>query len=120
MASALPMSMTRAQHAARPHRESLSKRLGAKARRIRERDDNCCVYCGATEGPMHLDHVVARALGGKDEPGNLLVSCAACNCVKRHLTLRQWYSYLRVAYGWTPQQTTACARRVRRHLAKAI
>ena len=30
--------MTRAQHASRPRRESLSKRLGAKARRIRERD----------------------------------------------------------------------------------
>jgi len=112
--------MTRAQHARRPHRESLSKRLGKVAKQIKARDNHRCVYCGATEGPMHLDHVVARALGGKDEPGNILVACSACNCVKRHLTLRQWYAYLRVAYGWTPAQTTSCARRVRRHLAKPL
>ena len=112
--------MTRAQHAARPRRESLSKRLGAKARRIRERDGNRCVYCGACHGPMHLDHVVPRSGGGPDDASNLVVSCAHCNCVKRDLTVRQFFGFLRAAYGWTLDDTRRASRRVRRHLAKAI
>lgn len=109
----------RSKHDNRPNRESVRKRIGKrKASFIAERDGHACIYCRATEGPMHLDHVVAKALGGKDEVSNLVVACAACNCVKKHLTLRQWYGYLRVALGWTKPQTTRVARRVRRHLAK--
>ena len=41
-----------------------------------------CMYCG--KGPLykkalHLDHIVPRALGGKDEVQNLIVSCRLCN-----------------------------------------
>lgn len=114
------LGMTRAQYARRPNRESLSKRLGKTARLIKERDNHRCVYCGATHGPMHLDHVVARHIGGTDTPDNIVVACAACNCVKRHLTIRQFYAFLRYSYGWSAAQTTACGRRVRRQLAKTI
>jgi 5-methylcytosine-specific restriction endonuclease McrA len=44
-----------------------------------------CMYCG--KGPLHkralhLDHIVPTSLGGKDELGNLIVSCAMCNMRK--------------------------------------
>lgn len=44
-----------------------------------------CMYCG--KGPLykralHLDHIVPRIKGGKDEVPNLIVSCAMCNMRK--------------------------------------
>jgi len=112
--------MTRLQHSARPRRESVAKRLGRKAKQIHARDGHRCVWCGANEGPLHLDHVVPRSCGGTDEPTNLIVACAACNCARHALTVKQWLGYLRVTYGWTLAQTRAAARRVRRHLATPL
>ncbi len=112
--------MTRKQHASRPRRESLTKRLGAKARRIRERDGNRCVYCGAIEGPMHLDHIIPRNQGGADTAENLVVACASCNSRRQDMSLRRYMRYLREQLSWTATQTTNCLRRVRRHLAISI
>ena len=116
----IPLDMTRSQHNTRKNRESVSKRLGKTARLIKERDNHSCVYCGANHGPMHLDHVVARSMGGPDTAGNLVVACASCNCVKRNLTVRQFFAFLRIAHGWTAQQTKSCGRRLRRQLAKKL
>lgn len=46
-----------------------------------ERDGYVCVYCGheATEA----DHVVAKAMGGKDELENLVAACKPCNSKKQ-------------------------------------
>lgn len=40
-----------------------------------------CAWCGlqTIPGRRHVDHVVPRALGGDDSPGNLVLSCAKCN-----------------------------------------
>lgn len=72
---------TREQHAARPGRESLSKRLGRVARQIKARDGHCCVYCGATEASenragrhMHLDHLDTHVSGGADVATNLVLA----------------------------------------------
>jgi hypothetical protein len=110
--------MTRLQHACRCRRESLSKRLGAKARAIYKRDKDRCVYCGATEGPRHLDHVIPRVDGGTDTADNLIVACASCNSRRRHMNLRRYMRYLRESCGWSALETTTCLRRVRRHLAQ--
>lgn len=69
----------RAAHSARPNRESLSKRLGRVARQIKARDNNRCVYCGATAeqsgAHLHLDHLTPKAHGGADVPVNLALAC---------------------------------------------
>lgn len=51
---------------------------------ILRRDNHACRYCGARapEAELVVDHVVARALGGGDEPSNLVASCKACNSGK--------------------------------------
>lgn len=40
-----------------------------------------CDYCGAV-GPVHREHMIPRALGGTDEPGNIAVACPTCNSRK--------------------------------------
>lgn len=60
---------------------SVSKRLRFEVFR---RDDHTCRYCGATASDTKLtvDHVVPVALGGTDDPGNLVTACADCNAGK--------------------------------------
>lgn len=60
---------------------AISKRLRYE---ILRRDSNKCRYCGATaaDKPLTIDHVVPSALGGSDEPSNLVAACADCNSGK--------------------------------------
>ena len=51
-----------------------------------------CVYCGSTEGPFHLDHVVPRSRGGPDDPSNLVQACVPCNSQKRDKLPSEWYA----------------------------
>lgn len=38
-----------------------------------------CVYCGASDVPLEVEHIVPRSRGGADELGNLTLACAPCN-----------------------------------------
>lgn len=59
----------------------ISKRLRYE---ILRRDGNRCKYCGATSDEVKLtvDHVIPTALGGSDQPDNLVAACADCNAGK--------------------------------------
>jgi hypothetical protein len=48
---------------------------------VLRRDGHACRYCGRTppEVKLHVDHVVAVALGGADTPDNLATACSECN-----------------------------------------
>jgi hypothetical protein len=60
---------------------AISKRLRYE---ILRRDGNKCRYCGITaaDTPLTIDHVVPSALGGGDEPSNLVAACGPCNSGK--------------------------------------
>lgn len=60
---------------------AVSKRLRFE---ILRRDDHTCQYCGerAPDVTLHVDHVVPVALGGTDDPGNLVAACRDCNSGK--------------------------------------
>lgn len=62
-------------------RDPLSKRLRYEVMR---RDGHTCRYCGAKAPDVELtvDHVVPVALGGKNEPTNLVTACRECNAGK--------------------------------------
>jgi hypothetical protein len=49
---------------------------------VLRRDDNNCRYCHATDSPLTIDHVVPVALGGSDDPCNLVAACKDCNAGK--------------------------------------
>lgn len=60
---------------------SVTKRLRYEVMR---RDNHACRYCGAKapEAKLTIDHVIPQALGGPDEPANLVAACEDCNSGK--------------------------------------
>lgn len=62
----------------------------ATRKRILARDGEACRWCGATDGPWHIDHIKAVARGGKDNDTNLCVSCVSCNLSKGAKPLGEW------------------------------
>lgn len=51
---------------------------------VMRRDNHACRYCGqmAPDVKLTIDHVVPVALGGSDDPGNLVTACVDCNAGK--------------------------------------
>jgi hypothetical protein len=62
---------------------SISKRL---RERIRRQADDRCGYCLSPQklvlGQLEIEHLIPRALGGKDEEDNLWLACRMCNGYK--------------------------------------
>jgi 5-methylcytosine-specific restriction endonuclease McrA len=53
---------------------------GCEAREyVFEKFGRHCVYCGAVDVPLNLDHVVPRSRGGSSRVSNLVPSCIPCN-----------------------------------------
>lgn len=69
-------------------RKAVSKRLRFE---IFKRDSFQCLYCGRnpTQAPLHVDHVLAVANGGNNEPENLVTSCDDCNLGKGAVPLER-------------------------------
>lgn len=49
---------------------------------VLRRDNHSCRYCHATDSPLTVDHVLPVALGGSDDPSNLVAACKDCNAGK--------------------------------------
>lgn len=58
---------------------AVSKRLRHE---ILKRDNYTCRYCRSVDNPLTIDHVIPVALGGTDEPTNLVAACKDCNAGK--------------------------------------
>jgi hypothetical protein len=62
---------------------SISKRL---RERIRRQADDRCGYCLSPQklvlGQLEIEHLIPRALGGKDEEDNVWLACRMCNGYK--------------------------------------
>ncbi len=49
-----------------------------------------CVYCGKTDVPLEVEHIVPRTRGGSDRITNLTLSCEKCNQKKDNLTAEEF------------------------------
>lgn len=49
---------------------------------VLRRDNYTCRYCRSSEGELTIDHVTPVALGGTDDPSNLVACCKDCNAGK--------------------------------------
>lgn len=63
--------------------------LSPTRRNILKRDNFKCQYCGTKIGPMTVDHVIPKTLGGKDTWENLVCACVKCNTRKGDISLRE-------------------------------
>lgn len=51
-------------------------------RSVFARDDHTCQYCGRTDAPLTIDHVVPRSRMGSTTWSNVVASCIRCNNLK--------------------------------------
>lgn len=51
-----------------------------------------CVYCGATDRPLTMDHWIPVSRGGPTEVGNLIPCCGSCNSRKGNKSPDEWQS----------------------------
>jgi hypothetical protein len=47
-----------------------------------EKFNRTCVYCGAKNVPLQVEHVIPKARGGSSRISNLTLACEACNLKK--------------------------------------
>lgn len=62
------------------------KRVILSRRNIIKRDRHQCQYCGATDKPVTVDHVIPKERGGGDTWENLVCACVSCNAKKGNRT----------------------------------
>jgi 5-methylcytosine-specific restriction endonuclease McrA len=65
------------------------KRIMLTRKNIHVRDNNTCQYCGMNKGPLTVDHVVPKNMGGTDSWENLVCACSRCNNKKGDRTPEQ-------------------------------
>lgn len=53
-----------------------------------------CAYCGITDVPLEVEHVLAKSRGGSNRVSNLTLACNPCNQEKNNLTLDEWIEKL--------------------------
>lgn len=57
--------------------------LGYEVREyLLEKWGRACVYCGATDVPLEVEHTIPKSRGGTDRISNLALACRACNQAK--------------------------------------
>jgi 5-methylcytosine-specific restriction endonuclease McrA len=68
---------------------------------ILARDNFSCVYCGRNptkhKAVLHVDHIIPKSKGGKDEAGNLIAACERCNLSKAAASTTTTSLFLAVA-----------------------
>jgi 5-methylcytosine-specific restriction endonuclease McrA len=55
------------------------KKIVLSRKNILRRDGHRCQYCGRTDVPLTVDHIIPRAKGGEDSWENLVAACVRCN-----------------------------------------
>jgi 5-methylcytosine-specific restriction endonuclease McrA len=65
------------------------KHIILSRKNIIKRDGGRCMYCGTSDGPMTVDHVVPKRFGGTESWENLVAACMSCNNKKGNRTPEQ-------------------------------
>ncbi|MCX6178464.1 MAG: HNH endonuclease [Chlorobiales bacterium] len=65
------------------------KRIILNRKNILLRDSFQCQYCGKTELPLTIDHIMPRSRGGEYSWENLITACPPCNSKKGNRTPRE-------------------------------
>jgi 5-methylcytosine-specific restriction endonuclease McrA len=63
---------------------------------ILRRDHHKCAYCGRSDLPLTIDHIMPRSKGGDDSWENLVSACMPCNNKKGDMLLEEVNMKLRI------------------------
>ncbi len=55
-----------------------------------EKFNRTCVYCGAKDVPLEVEHIKPKSKGGSNRVSNLAIACVSCNQAKSNLDIRQF------------------------------
>jgi 5-methylcytosine-specific restriction endonuclease McrA len=55
------------------------KKVVLTRKNILRRDNFKCAYCGRSDLPLTIDHILPKAKGGTDSWENLICACTVCN-----------------------------------------
>jgi len=65
--------------------------LGYEVREyLLEKWGHACVYCGATDVPLQVEHIVPKSRGGSNRLSNLTMACKPCNLRKNQQTAAEF------------------------------
>jgi len=79
-----------------------------------------CAYCGKTNVPLEVEHIIPKSRGGTDRVSNLTISCRTCNLKKGNQTAEEF------GYPTIQQQAkrslkaTACLNNIRWKLVEQL
>jgi 5-methylcytosine-specific restriction endonuclease McrA len=65
------------------------KKVVLTRKNILRRDSYKCAYCGRSDIPLTIDHIIPKAKGGTDSWENLICACTICNNKKGDRTPRE-------------------------------
>ncbi len=65
------------------------KRILLNRKNIFLRDGQQCQYCGRSDLPLTVDHMLPRSRGGEDTWENLITACPRCNAIKGSRTPKE-------------------------------
>ena len=55
-----------------------------------EKFNRTCMYCGKTDIPLEIEHIIPKSRGGSSRVDNLGISCHSCNQDKGNLTAEEF------------------------------
>jgi len=79
-----------------------------------------CAYCGKTNIPLEVEHIVPKSRGGTDRVSNLTLSCRKCNLKKGNKTAEE-VGYPHIQHqAKQPLKATACLNSIRWKLVEQL
>jgi hypothetical protein len=79
-----------------------------------------CAYCGNTDVPVEVEHIVPKSRGGTDRVSNLTLSCRKCNVEKGDQTAEE-FGYPNIQQqAKQPLKAVACLNTIRWRIVKQL
>jgi 5-methylcytosine-specific restriction endonuclease McrA len=79
-----------------------------------------CAYCGVTNVPLEVEHIVPKSRGGSNRPSNLTLACTPCNQKKNNQTAEEFGFPLIQAQAKKPLKDAAAVNATRWKLFETL
>ncbi|WAM22653.1 MAG: RNA-guided endonuclease IscB (plasmid) [Candidatus Methanoperedens sp.] len=85
-----------------------------------EKFNRTCVYCGKTDVPLQIEHIIPSSRKGSDRVSNLTISCHKCNQKKGNKTAEEFGHSEVQELAKKPLKTTAFMNQIRWKLVETL